>query len=202
MKILSKKRKFIILSSLLVIILIVTVVVVASMRNKVLGDAEIIVYAKGKRIVLDTESPYFRELQAACEELLIYSFRKYLLCKKIENLLSFEKIKDIKNKEYAIELTYKELVSQEKWGFAKELTRFIPISQIIIPLSGNLTHFKMDPEKKPFMILFPLTPISTPDGKVKTEIWGLKECILVGSRNTPQKIKNILTHKFNISIPD
>jgi len=203
MKILSKKRKFIILSSLLVIILIVTVVVVASMRNKVLGEADIIVYAKGKRMVLDSKSPYFRKLQKACEEMLTSA--ESLPEIKKEDLLRPE---EIKNKEWAIELIYDNPVKVNifvdvfpEQGPPTSVPIPVQISSFLIPLTGELTQIKTwgvtlfrgssGAAKKIYTILFP-----------SKQIFINQKNLTIGSKKQVSKIKHLLTHKFNIPIPD
>ena len=38
--------------------------------TKILGEAQIFLYKDGEKAVLDSESPHYRKLQLACEELL------------------------------------------------------------------------------------------------------------------------------------
>jgi len=39
-------------------------------QKEVLGEAKIVLCQNGERIVLDSKSPYFEELQLACEDML------------------------------------------------------------------------------------------------------------------------------------
>ncbi len=199
MKILSKKRKIAIFLSLL-IILIVTVVVVTSMQNKVLGDAEIIVYTKGKRIVLDSKSPYFRELQKACEGMLnpVDPFSgtpdAYLLLPNIKFFFgnSFPAIEKIKNEEFAIEIIYRKPVKTViTLGAVPTMasTYEIILYRFVIPLTGDLTHVSRIWNDGIFTYTFFFLSSNL-------------EKPIVATTRTPQKIKNILTHKFNIPIPN
>jgi hypothetical protein len=166
------------------------------MDNKVLGEAEIVVYKKGERIILDTKSPYFKELQAACEEILVPPEPGVPTPKGYLQFLppidtSFIKPEEIRNNEWAIEIVYSNSVETIITAGTGPTVAFgykTTLSGFIIPLSGELTNIKKAWGKEiyTYTYLFLFSNLEKP---------------VIATTRTPQKIKNILTHKFDIPIP-
>ena len=114
---------------------------------KVLGEAQIVVYGKGEKIVLDPESPYFKKLQAVCEErlnIIGWSGKHAIITPDYVNLnLDTEKnhyLEDLINEEWIIELIYIEPAKIHPYG------RKTPdiLSRLLIPLTGELTTIPCD----------------------------------------------------------
>jgi len=153
-----------------------------------LGEAQIRVYEKGEEIVLDPKSPYFKELQAACEEMI-----------RSSELLSREEIKnilppgEIRNKEWAIELIYEGEIPVSELAFTRQFAFHISVSQVLIPLSGELTSLNVDNES--YSVLFGSERTRSSEGKIEVyDLWPLK------TEKDTQKIKDILT-RFDINVP-
>jgi len=154
---------------------------------ELLGEAQIVVYGKGEEIVLDPQPLYFKELQAACEEMLISG--------KTFNA----EMEEVKSQEWAIELTYSEPIIVTIPRLAGSTDVGVGGFQLVIPLTGRLTHLESvlrdkEPDNK-YTYIF-LLPEEM--GFHSQIIEG--EAELVGTKKDVQKIKDILT-QFDINVP-
>lgn len=104
-----------------------------------LGDVQITVYAKGKKMTLDPNSPHFKQLQIACEQLILSSFVDYTSSTTFDNWATPTQLK---NNEWTIELSYQQPISQRNLGFAKDISKLVSIHQFLIPLTGQLTELE------------------------------------------------------------
>jgi len=162
---------------------------------ELLGEAQIVVYEKGEEIAIDSKSPYFKELQAACEEMLTSS---KTFNAEIKTLPDPE---EVKNQEWAIELTYSELIIVTVPRLAGSTDVGVAGSQLLIPLIGRLTNMESvlkdkEPDNK-YTYIFLLSapeelgfPSQIIDGKAE----------LLGTKKDDQEIKDILT-RFDINVP-
>jgi len=160
---------------------------------ELLGEAQIVVYGKGEEIVLDPQPLYFKELQAACEEMLI-SGKTFNA--EMETLPDPE---EVKSQEWAIELTYSEPIIVTIPRLAGSTDVGVGGFQLVIPLTGRLTHLESvlrdkEPDNK-YTYIF-LLPEEM--GFHSQIIEG--EAELVGTKKDVQKIKDILT-QFDINVP-
>jgi len=172
----------------LVTILVAGTLLFSGCTKPTLGEAQIVVYESGEKTIIDSKSPYFRKLQAACEEMIRSS--ELLSPEEIKNILPPE---EIRNKEWAIELIYEGVIPQYELAFARQLAFHIFVSQLLIPLSGELTSLNADNES--YSVLFGSERIRSPDDKIEVyDRWPLK------TKKDTQKIKDILT-RFDINVP-
>jgi hypothetical protein len=172
----------------LITVLVTGVLLFSGCTKPTLGEAQIVVYGKGEEVVLDSKSPYFKKLQAACEEMIRYS--EILSPEEIKNKISPE---EIRNREWAIELIYEGVISQHELAFARQFAFQIFVSQLLIPLSGELTSLNVDNES--YSALFGSERIRSSEGKIEVyDRWPLK------TKKDDQEIKDILT-RFDINVP-
>lgn len=163
---------------------------------ELLGEAQIAVYEKGEKTVIDSQSPYFKELQAACEEMLTS-------CKTFNaEVKTLPDPEEVKKQEWVVELTYSELIIVTVPRLAGSTDVGVVGSQLLIPLTGRLTHLESvlrdkEPDNKytyifllsaPEELRFP--PSQIIDGKAE----------LSGTKKDVQKIKDILT-RFDVNVP-
>ena len=181
----TKRNKFLIV---LVTVLVTGVLLFSGCTKPTLGEAQIVVYERGEKTIIDSKSPYFKKLQAACEEMIRYS--EILSPEEIKNKISPE---EIRNREWAIELIYEGVISQHELAFARQFAFQIFVSQLLIPLSGELTSLNVDNES--YSALFGSERIRNSDDKVEVyDFWPLK------TKKGVQRIKDILT-RFDINVP-
>ena len=181
-------KNFIIIFLGIIILIVSGIVIVWALRgnvsesNRVLGDAQIAVYQKGEKMLLDSEAPYFKDLQLACEKMLTPSIPRdpspdgYLLLSR--NYLTLE---EMLNNMLTIEVSYKipptvsiivgtgpTIITEQK----------IPLSGFLISLAGKRT-----PETIKFVNKeYSYTPIFIFSNQKKR----------VATTKTTKKIKNIL----------
>lgn len=162
-----------------------------SQVKEVLGKAQIFVYKKDEKIVLDPESPYFKKLQLACEEMLASS--EFLTNVKIETLRDS---KEIKSKEWAIELTYTQplwiVFETERRVAVPAFPNHVRIYRLLIPLTGELTHIEAKGVKSlegKYIYL-----LLSPEIVFDSHRWE------IGTIKDVQKIKDIL-NRFGINVP-
>jgi hypothetical protein len=173
----------------LVVVLLGGTLLSSGCAKLTLGEAQIVVYARGERIVIDAESRYFRQLQLACEEMLISA--EFLYLENEQGVLPGPD--EIKDEEWAIELFYEESIPQNRLAFTRDLSLFVLISQCLIPLSGELTSFEVDNES--YSVLFGGCKIVNSEGGIEVNYgWLFRNCKGV------QEIKDILA-RFDINVP-
>ena len=161
-----------------------------------LGEAQIRVYEKGEEIVLDPKSPYFKELQSACEDMLTSSTTF-----KVEiNIIPDSE--ELKKREWSIELVYAEPIIVDipmRGGTTASPDVGVGGYQLLIPLTGKLTDLESTLEdreidnKYTYIFLLPEEM-----GFPSQIIGGIAE--LVGTKKDAQEIKDILT-RFDINVP-
>jgi hypothetical protein len=165
--------------------------------KEVLGEAQIVVYKKGETIVLDTKSPYFKELQLACEAMLglqiLYEHMGYSVDCSIwqENEWENNSIleQETKNKEWAVELMYAEpqvIYPIQDSGMRRTPTE---VSRLLIPLSGELTHYSYQGKVYTYLFLFP-----------EEFNYPRADSIGKGTKKDVREIKELL-RKFEIEVP-
>jgi len=185
---LTKRTKINYLIIGLVTVLVTGTLLFSGCVKQTLGEAQIVVYKGGEKTIIDSKSPYFKQLQVACEEMIRSS--EILSPEEIKNKVSPE---EIRNKEWAIELIYEEEIRQYDLAFARRLAFNISISQVLIPMSGELTSLNVDNES--YSALFGSERIRNSDDKVEVyDFWPLK------TKKGVQRIKDILT-RFDINVP-
>jgi len=158
---------------------------------KVLGEAQITVYEKGKKKSLDPRSPYFKELQLACEEMLTSG--------KSLGLKSLPDLEEVRNKEWAIELTYAKPIKVHLNSGEN-----IRLVQLLIPLTGNWSEIKLGGEfsqiggfpEGTYVTIFALPPEKIPALEISAEYWFTP----VATRKDIDRIKDILI-QFNVKVP-
>ena len=116
-------------------------------KKEVLGKAQIIVYKKGEKILIDPDAPYFRELQLACEEMLVPVAPESSTPDAYFHLLDNEYFKNIlpdltklKKKEIVVEVLYAspvEMRIRAGGGIAIASKYKISLSGFMFPLSGE-----------------------------------------------------------------
>ncbi len=189
-------RRKIVIFVLLVTVFIIGVgaAITIGLQNKVLGKAKIIVYAKGKKIVLDPNSPYFRQLQRACEEMLIPINPKGVTPDAYLSPVFYSRglLKELEEKGWAIEVVYPQDVKTSiKFGVGPTtaLEYKITLSKFVVPLSGELINIKKawGKEVYTYTYLFLFSDLKEP---------------IIATTRSHQKIKNILINKFKILIPE
>ncbi len=166
---------------------------------EVLGEAQIVVYKKGEKIVLDPKSPYYKELQAACEEMLEL---------KKDRLVSLDFIPKLIEGYFEIDHPIVEKLRSEEWAIKLIYTktqdiypgRYTPIlfSHLLIPLTGKFSSESY--EGKTYTRLFPLL-----SSKEIIDYYRHNNKIVVdpnsiGTIKNTRKIKEIL-RKFEIGVP-
>ena len=160
---------------------------------ELLGEAQIVVYEKGEEIAIDSKSPYFKELQAACEEMLTSGKTFWAETKTLPDL------EEVKNQEWAVELTYSELIIVTIPRLAGSTDVGVGGFQLIIPLTGRLTHLEsVLKDKEPDNKYTHIFLLPEEMGFPSQIIGGMAE--LVGTKKGVQKIKDILT-RFDINVP-
>ena len=173
----------------LVIVLLGGTSLSSGCTESTLGEAQIVVYAGGEGIVIDAESRYFRQLQLACEEMMI-SAESLSLMDGQEVLHNPDEIKD---EEWAIELIYEESIPQYRLAFARERSMLISIFQFLIPLSGELTSLEVDNET--YAVLFGADIMVNSEGELEVYYrWPLR------NSKSVQEIKDILA-QLDINVP-
>jgi len=174
---------------------------------ELLGEAQIVVYGKGEEIVLDPQSLYFEELQAACEEMLtsaecfcdiIFDGKNYSIIDEEHNrqpIVIPVNPEEVKNTEWVIEVTYTKTIyfstPLEMGPSAGFPTRF-PVSQLLIPLTGKLRQIEgrgMTSGMSTYVYIFVSPKIVYDDYQ-----WE------IGTKKDAQEIKDILT-RFDINVP-
>jgi hypothetical protein len=160
---------------------------------ELLGEAQIVVYGKSEEIAIDSKSPYFGELQLACEEMLISGKTFWAETKTLPDL------EEVKNQEWAVELTYSELIIVTIPRLAGSTDVGVGGFQLIIPLTGRLTHLESvlkdkEPDNKYTHIFLLPEEMDFPSQIID----GIAE--LVGTKKDVQKIKDILT-RLDINVP-
>jgi hypothetical protein len=166
---------------------------------KTLSEAQIIVYEDGEKNILDSDSPYYKKLQIACEELLISAESIFYDSELIND---FPKPEKVKNEETAIELVYsKSMEVPILLGGGPTLTLQIPIqiTHCLIPLTGRWSQTEAvgisiessEEGKQDYVCLF-LSP--------EIVLNGQKWEGIIGANKDTQKIKEILT-EFDITVP-
>lgn len=115
-------------------------------EKEVLGKAQIIVYKKGEKILIDPDAPYFKELQLACEEMLVPVPLKgeappaYLYHHYSSDGIPFPTLEQLENDELTIKVVYeKDVKTTVEVGKAPTiyLSHSIALSGFLIPLSGE-----------------------------------------------------------------
>jgi len=174
---------------------------------ELLGEAKIVVYEKGEEIAIDSKSPYFKELQAACEEMLtsaecfvdlVFNGKSYSIIDEEHNRQPIDipvNPEEVKNTEWIIEVTYTKTIyfstPLEMGPSAGFPTRF-PVSQLLIPLTGKLEQIEgrgMNSGISTYIYLFVSPQIVYDDYQ-----WE------IGTKKDAQEIKDILT-RFDINVP-
>lgn len=170
----------------------------------VLGEAQIVVYAKGEKIVLDSKSPYFTELQLACEEM--FELREHIgESTAYEGWTAFpdslpEISKDLpaidhpiavelRNNEYAIELIY----AQTQYVYLGGVERPTAFSHLLIPLTGKLAHQSY--KGTTYLHLIPLLSSQEYQNYYRSVTGG------IGTTRDGQEVRKIL-RRFGIEVPD
>ena len=125
-------------------------------ERAILGKAQIIVYKKGEKILIDPNVPYFKELQLACEEMLVPlgprsvtldGFLKFLHPSEMH----LPDAGELRNKGLSINIVYEEEIKISiiaGFGPAAAPTLEIKLSEFIVPLSGELTQIKIKWDQK------------------------------------------------------
>jgi len=174
---------------------------------ELLGEAQIVVYEKGEEIAIDSKSPYFGELQLACEEMLtsaecfcniVFNGKSYSVTDEEGNFQPIDipvNPEEVKNTEWIIEVTYTKTIYFElplemipSVGFP---SRF-PVSQLLIPLTGKLGQIEgrdMNSGMSTYVYIFVSPKIVFDDYQ-----WE------IGTKKDAQEIKDILT-RFDINVP-
>ena len=161
--------------------------------SEALGEAQIIVYEKGKKITLDSNSPYLKELQGACEQMLT-SAKTF-----VTEITILPDPEEAKNKEWLIQLTYPKPIMVTIPRLAGTTDVGVGGLRLLIPLTGKLTYLESvlkDREKQnkyTYLFLLP-TEMGFP-----SEIIG-GEAELVGTKKDVRKIKDILA-QLKIQVP-
>jgi len=174
---------------------------------ELLGEAQIVVYEKGEEIAIDSKSPYFGELQLACEEMLtsaecfcniVFNGKSYSVTDEEGNFQPIDipvNPEEVKNTEWIIEVTYTKTIyfstPLEMGPSAGFPTRF-PVSQLLIPLTGKLRQIEgrgMTSGMSTYVYIFVSPKIVFDDYQ-----WE------IGTKKDAQEIKDILT-RFDINVP-
>lgn len=174
---------------------------------ELIGEAQIVVYGKGEEIAIDSKSPYFKELQAACEEMLnsaecfvdlVFNGKSYSVTDEEHNRQPIDipvNPEEVKDTEWIIEVTYIKTIyfntPLEMGPSAGFPTRF-PVSQLLIPLTGKLKQIEgrgMNSGMSTYIYLFVSPKIVYDDYQ-----WE------IGTKKDTQEIKDILT-RFDINVP-
>ena len=162
-----------------------------------LGEAQIAVYEGGEKQVLNPKSRCFGELQIACEEMLTSAESLYNFPEPIK---TFPDLEEVKNKEWAVELTYGipiEVSIMLGVGPTAAFSRPIEISQILIPVTGKWSQIEavgvssFDEGEQNYICLFLFPEIVYGEDRWEG---------LIGTKKDVQKIKDILT-RFDINVP-
>jgi len=161
-----------------------------------LGEAQIVVYERGEKTILDPKSPYFKKLQLTCEVMLTSSTT---FLAEIKTLPDPE---EVKSKEWAIELTYSEpvMVDISRRGGTTALPDVgVGGYQLLIPLTGKLTYLESTLEDRKIGNKYmPIFLLPEEMGFPSQIIEG--EAELVGTKKDVEKIRDILT-RFDINVP-
>ncbi len=171
--------------------------------NEVLGEAQIVVYEKGERIILDTKSPYLEELQLTCEEMLelrehvgegtAYEgwtvFPGLVLeisgdLPMVDNPVALE----VRDNEYSIELIYE----RTQYLYVKAEKRPTAFSHLLIPMTGEFAHQLY--EGASYLCLIPLLSSQEYQDYYRSTTLG------IATTRDVQKLKEIL-RQFNIEVP-
>jgi hypothetical protein len=164
--------------------------------TKQLGEAQIVVYENGEEIVVDTQSPYFKKLQAACEEMLTSAESLYLVDEQ-EVLAAPE---TIKNEDWVIEVSYVEpieVVIPVGIGPTAALQMLIKVSEYDIPLTGGWSQIRatgvksFDEGAKDYVCLLLFPEIVIGEGRWES---------LIGTKKDVQEIKDILA-RLDVNVP-
>jgi hypothetical protein len=199
------RRKILLLSIIVLIVVVIGAFAgytywIKMFKVGVLGEAQIVVYEKGKKTVLDPDSPYFIELQLACEEMLELKEDRissvYFLPSISDSYLDINHpiVEKLRNEEWVIELIYTE--TQRIYPHARKTP--LLFSHLLIPLTGEFT-FELYGDKR-YTRLFPLLSLKeivyyySHDNEIVVHPHS------IGTTKNVQKIKNIL-EKFNIQVP-
>ncbi|MEK6560958.1 MAG: hypothetical protein AABZ07_04415 [Nitrospirota bacterium] len=118
----------------------------------VLGKAQIIVYKKGEKILIDPNAPYFKELQLAGEEMLTpLEPRSVTLDGFLKSLhpseMRLPDANELHKNGLSISIVYEEKIKTfitAGFGPAAAPTSEINLSEIILPLSGDLTRIRIN----------------------------------------------------------
>lgn len=181
----------------LVTVLVTGALLFSGCAEPTLGEAQIVVYEKGVKTVLDPQSPYYEQLQAACEEMLTSAESLYYFPVQIDDPLKPE---EFKRKEWAIELIYHKPIEVNIMlgaGPTAAFSRPVEVIRCLIPLTGKWSQveaigvesFDQDIEK--YVCLF-----ISPEIVYGDYTWDG----LIGTIKAIQKIKDILT-RFDINVP-
>ena len=193
----------------LLIVLVTGALLFSGCTKPTLGEAQIVVYERGEKTIIDSKSPYFEELQAACEEMLTSAEQLFSSAALMEKLFSPSELmhnrpdlEELKNKEWAVELTYNEPIEVSivlGLGPTAALSRPIKISQFLIPLTGKWSQVEavgvsiesFDEGEQNYICLFLFPEIVYGEDRWEG---------LIGTKTDVQKIKDILT-RFDINLP-
>lgn len=156
-----------------------------------LGEAQILVYRNGEKVLLDPESSCHKLLKLACEEMLVST--EFLIDAKIESLPDLEKVK---RKECAIEVNYAQPIrlalGREQRVAAAVARSHARVSQFLIPLTGELAKLQAKGERSlegEYVYVF-LSPEVVSDGSRRA----------IGTTKDVGEIRDILA-LFNMSVP-
>lgn len=155
-------------------------------KKEVLGKAQIIVYKKGEKILIDPDAPYFKELQLACEEMLVPvpldgdARGAYLYSQFPSERYPFPTPEQLQNDELTISVVYeKEIKTRIVAGRAPTIYGhyLITLSGFLTPLSGEWAQKKSAFQDRYYTYLYLYSDF---DEQVSTT-------------RRPDKIKNILS---------
>lgn len=155
-------------------------------KREVLGKAQIVVYKKGEKILIDPNAPYFKELQLACEEMLVPvplegdARVAYLYSQFPSEKYPFPTPEQLKNDEFTISVVYEEEVKTRiVAGRAPTIYGhyLITLSGFLTPLSGEWAQKKSAFQDRYYTYLYLYSDF---DEQVSTT-------------RRPEKIKNILS---------
>lgn len=181
----------------LVTVLVTGTLLLSGCTKPTLGEAQIVVYERGEKTIIDSKSPYFKKLQAACEEMLTSAESLYYFPEQIKSPPDPE---ELKNEERAIELTYGKPIEVSiilGIGPTAASPRLIETSQFLMPLTGKWSQLEalgvisFHGDLKKYVCLFLFPEIVYGDQRWEG---------LIGTKKDVQKIKDILT-RFDINVP-
>ncbi len=169
-----------------------------------LGEAQITVHGKGDKMVLNPETPHFRELQLACEDVLVSSGSFFPFDRSITEFPSDPR--EVVSTEWAVEIAYASPVEVEVILQSGRTTLVfnprINVSRVVIPLTGELTRIEGEAMRRSngggyelkqgkYVMLF-----LSPEIVFRGDDWKG----LVGSPSDLQEIRDILP-RFDIGVP-